>query len=101
MSRWRIGKTECSAEAEELFNLLSLLYSLAKAVVYAYGQRERLLLAVGGQGNTEYLTFSAVSTIYMCVCVCMSVYECQCVHVCVCSEYKSERGGYGVGQGNT
>ena len=60
MSHWKIGKTECSAEVGEMFNMLSLLYGLAKAVVYAYMQRERLMLSVGGQANTEYLTFSAL-----------------------------------------
>lgn len=43
MSQWRLGKTKSSLEMEEFFTLLNLVHGLAKAMVYSYAGKEKIM----------------------------------------------------------
>lgn len=43
MSQWRLGKTKSTLEMEELFALVNLVHGLAKAMVYSYAGKEKIM----------------------------------------------------------
>lgn len=43
LSQWRLGKSKSTLEIEELFTLVSLVHGLAKAMVYSYAGKEKIM----------------------------------------------------------